>query len=213
MKLVVFGANGPVGKLLTQLALDEGHWVTAVTRRPDEFPIRGAERLKVMRGDVFSAADVLNAVAGQDAVLSTFGVPYTRQPVTVYSQGMQNILSAMRQLKVQRVVAVTSGGTNPRTDLSEGLIFPLIIKPLFGRTLYADMRRMEQLLFASEVDWTIVRPARLVETQAVTAYKLEEAFVVQGLAKTSRLDLADFMLKQASSSTYRRKAVAIGTAV
>ena len=34
MKLAVFGANGPTGRLLTQLALDEDHDVVAFTRHP-----------------------------------------------------------------------------------------------------------------------------------------------------------------------------------
>ena len=39
MKLAVFGSNGATGRLLTQLALDEGNEVVAFTRRPDAFPI------------------------------------------------------------------------------------------------------------------------------------------------------------------------------
>ncbi|MCB9705383.1 MAG: SDR family oxidoreductase [Myxococcales bacterium] len=212
MKLVIFGANGPVGVLLTQAALDEGHTVTAVTRRPDAFPI-ASERLKVVRGDVFNEAEVKEAVAGQDAVLSTFGVPYTREPVTVYSVGITKILAAMRSAKVRRLVAVTSGGTNPRRDLSEGLIWSLIIKPFFGKTLYADMRRMEEIVFASDVDWTIVRPARLVDTPTVTSYRYAETYVMPGLSKTSRRDLADFMLRHVASDELVGKAVALGTQV
>ena len=39
MKLVVFGANGPTGRLLTRQLLDADHTVVAVTRRPATFPI------------------------------------------------------------------------------------------------------------------------------------------------------------------------------
>jgi nucleoside-diphosphate-sugar epimerase len=39
MKLAVFGANGPTGRLLTRLALGEDHDVVAFTRHPDAFPI------------------------------------------------------------------------------------------------------------------------------------------------------------------------------
>ncbi|WP_275937058.1 hypothetical protein [Arthrobacter sp. Hiyo1] len=41
MKIAVFGANGPTGRILTAQALDAGHVVTAVTRRPHEsrFPL------------------------------------------------------------------------------------------------------------------------------------------------------------------------------
>src|SRR4051812_5318411 len=83
MKIVIFGANGQTGKLLTQQALAAGHTVTAVTRHPETFPIRH-EHLQVMHGDVFDLAAVEQAVAGQEAVLSTLGVPFSRQPITVY---------------------------------------------------------------------------------------------------------------------------------
>ena len=39
MRLSVFGANGATGRLLVRQALDAGHEVTAVTRRPAEFPL------------------------------------------------------------------------------------------------------------------------------------------------------------------------------
>ena len=38
MNVVVFGADGPTGRLVTQLALAQEHAVTAVTPAPDLFP-------------------------------------------------------------------------------------------------------------------------------------------------------------------------------
>lgn len=211
MKLVVFGANGPVGKILTQMGLDQGHQVTAVTRHPETFPIRH-DRLRLARGDVLDAADVAGAVAGQDAVLSLFGVPYSRKPITVYSRGTANILSAMKAAGVHRLVCVTSGGTNPRYDPDEGFVFGWILKPIVGRTLYADMRRMEALVTESDRDWTIARPARLVELPAAGDYHVHEGYMVPGMRRTSRAHLARFMLEEASSERHRRKAVAVATA-
>ena len=40
MQLTIFGANGPTGRLLTELALADGHDVVAVTRRPGRLPHR-----------------------------------------------------------------------------------------------------------------------------------------------------------------------------
>jgi len=103
MKIVIFGANGATGKILTKQALDAGHTVTAVTRHPEAFPLRDA-RLNVMGGDVFDLALVEQAVAGQDAVLSTLGVPFSRKPITLYSQGMVHIVQAMKHSGVRRVI-------------------------------------------------------------------------------------------------------------
>lgn len=47
MNIAVFGANGATGRLLVQQALDAGHDVAAVTRRPSAFPLR-ARGLRVI---------------------------------------------------------------------------------------------------------------------------------------------------------------------
>ena len=128
MKIVVFGANGPTGQLLTKQALAEGHAVTAVTRHPEAFPFRDA-RLRVLRGDVFDLSAVEGAVAGQYAVLSTLGVPYSRKPITLYSQGTAHIVQAMNRYGVRRLVCTTSSGVDPCPDLGR-LFFRKVLQPI-----------------------------------------------------------------------------------
>src|SRR5690349_17793638 len=102
MKIVIFGANGVTGQILTKQALAHGHRVTAVTRHPETFPLQSPS-LKVMNGDVFDLSAVEQAVTGQDAVLSTLGVPFTRKPIRIYSQGTDHIIQAMRRNGVRRL--------------------------------------------------------------------------------------------------------------
>ena len=59
MRIAVFGANGPTGRLVSAQALDVGHTVTAVTRHPEDFPIHD-DRLTVLAGDVHDQASVDN---------------------------------------------------------------------------------------------------------------------------------------------------------
>jgi putative NADH-flavin reductase len=196
---------------LTKQALDEGHMVTAVTRHPDEFPVRHAH-LRVLRGDVFDLSSVEEAVAGQDAVLSTLGVPYSRSPITLYSQGTAHIVRAMDRSGVRRLVCVSSSAVDPHPGLG-GFLFRRIVQPFFinvvGRTLYTDQRRMETLLRASDLDWTIVRPSGLFRTPSVTDYDVAERSIDGRF--TSRADLADLMLGQLTDDRYLRKAVAVAT--
>ena len=149
MKIVIFGANGATGKILTKQALDSGYTVTAVTRYPEAFPLRDV-RLNVMGGDVFDLALVEQAVAGQDAVLSTLGVPFSRKPITIYSRGMAHIVQAMKHSGVHRVVCVSSSATGTNHDTGGGFIFDKILQPIvistIGQTTYADMKQMETLL-------------------------------------------------------------------
>ena len=72
MRITIFGANGPTGRLLTGQALAAGHQVAAVTRQPDSFPLHH-DRLEVVGADVLDPVAVDAAVAERDAVLSALG--------------------------------------------------------------------------------------------------------------------------------------------
>ena len=165
MRIVVFGANGGTGRLLTEQALDAGHDVVAVTRKPDRFPL-AHQRLGVVEADVHDGAAVVRAVDGADAVLSTLGVPFTRKPISIYSAGVANIGAAMEQHGVTRVVVVSSAGTEPQRHEGAGFLMNRVMQPLvtatIGKTTYADMRAMEAHLRASELEWTVMRPERTV---------------------------------------------------
>lgn len=211
MNIVIFGANGPTGRLLTQQAIDKGYTVTAFTRHPETFPIQDA-RLRVLSGDVYNLAAVEQAVAGQDAVFSALGGVFGGKEVTVYSLGTGNIVQAMKDNSVRRLICITSSALEPH-ETGGGFFFDKIMSPLvvnvFGKTLYADMRRMEELVMSSNLDWTIVRPSGLFETPAVTDYQEGEGHV-KG-TYTSRTDLAACMLHQLKTDQYIRKAVAVIT--
>jgi hypothetical protein len=56
------------------------------------------------------------AIAGQDAVLSVAGVPYSWKAITVYSQSATAIVQGMQENGVQRLLCTSSGGTNPNFD-------------------------------------------------------------------------------------------------
>ncbi|GHO84939.1 NAD(P)-dependent oxidoreductase [Dictyobacter formicarum] len=212
MNIVIFGANGATGRILTKQALEAGHTVTAVTRHPEAFPLRDAN-LNVLGGDVFDLALVEQAVAGHDAVLSTLGVPFSREPISIYSRGMSNIVQAMNHAGVRRAVCVTSSAAGTNHDTGGGFIFDKVLQPIvistIGKTTYADMKKMETLLMNSELDWTVVRPSGLFETDAVTDYQVAEDHIRGQF--TSRADLADCMLKQLTTDQYTRKCIAVAT--
>ncbi|MBN3846269.1 NAD(P)H-binding protein [Paraburkholderia sp. Ac-20342] len=61
MKLVVFGATGTPGRLITAQALDAGHVVTAFVRSPEKLG-EFAARVCVATGDVSDRAAVEQAM-------------------------------------------------------------------------------------------------------------------------------------------------------
>lgn len=212
MKIVIFGANGGTGRLITSQALASGHEVTAATRHPETFPIRH-DRLHVVGGDALDSASVAGAVAGHEAVLSTLGTPYTRKPISLYSQGTGHIVAAMHEHGLRRLVCVSSSATYTERNPENGFFFEKVLQPfvinVLGRTLYEDMQRMETLVSNSDLDWVIARPSGLFDTPAVTAYKTAEAHLNSRF--TSRADLAAAMLEQLSSDQYVRKTMAVAT--
>jgi len=214
MRIVVFGANGPTGRLLTRRALDEGHDVTAFTRHPLDFPVTH-DALTVAGGDVGDETAVSDAVRGQHVVLSALGGVYTRKPVSVYSLGARSILAAMRKHGVRRLACVSSSATVPNPNANETFFFGRVLQPfvtnVLGRTLYADMARMEALVSTSDTDWTIVRPSGLFDTDAVSDYDVSTEPLPGRF--TSRIDLADLLLRQAYDDTFVRSPASIITRV
>jgi putative NADH-flavin reductase len=212
MSIVVFGANGPTGRLLVSHALAAGHQVIAVTRRPDKFP-QQHPNLTVARADVLDASAVEGVVSGADAILSTLGAPYGRKQVAVYSVGARNILTAMERHQVRRIVVVSSSATDPKPYADAGFFFNRVVQPfvvnVLGKTVYEDMRRMEELIRNSEVDWTIVRPSGLFDADFVSDYELAENHIAGRF--TARSDLAAAMLAQIDDERYVRKILAIAT--
>ncbi|WP_328393357.1 NAD(P)-dependent oxidoreductase [Nocardia sp. NBC_00416] len=212
MRITVFGANGPTGRLLTDQALAAGHQVAAVTRQPESFPLHH-DRLEVVGADVLDPVAVDAVVAEREAVLSTLGVPAGKEPITTYSHGMANIVAAMQRHRVRRLAVVSSTGVDPHQYSEGGFLFNRVLLPyvtrVLGKTLYDDMRRMETLIGASDLEWTIVRPSGLYDRLEITDYTL-----VQGHADgrfTSRADLAASMLALLDDDRYLHTTVGVIT--
>ncbi|MFK0159642.1 NAD(P)-dependent oxidoreductase [Streptomyces sp. NPDC090499] len=212
MKLVVFGANGPTGRQATAQAVAEGHTVTAVTRRPAEFPLSDP-RLRVVGADVLDPGAVARAVAGQEAVISALGVPYSRNPVTVYSEGIAHITQAMTEHGVRRLVCVSSTVLFGVAAPGETYFFRRVLEPLIartvGRTVYEDMRRMEEIVRDGDHRWTVVRPAGLFDADTVSDYQVATARLPGRF--TSRADLGNALLNEAVGDLHPRAFVDVRT--
>ena len=211
MEIALFGANGQTGRLVAASALRAGHRVRAVTRHPSQFPLTGSG-LTVVAADVRDASALRPAVAGVDAVVSTLGVTFTREPVDTYSVGTANIVAAMDAASSSRLVVVSSTAAFPmrrsRIPLSLRLIEPILTKTI-GKTVYADIRRMEDVVRGSGLDWTIVRPSGLFDLPAPTDYVRGETDPVG--AFTARIDLADYLVTLATHPMPAERTVIVST--
>jgi putative NADH-flavin reductase len=207
MKLTIFGATGKTGRYLLEQALAKGHTVTVLARTPDKLTLRH-DRLHVVQGDIRDAAKVAQAVAGADAVLSVLG-PTSNKPELAVSQGMDNILAAMRQHGVRRLIQSAGAGVRDPQDT------PTLVHAFFGGlvrllspNVVADMVQVVDKVRQSGLDWTIVRVPMLTEDPATG--RVREGYVGKEIGpRLARADMADFMLKQLDAKTYVGKAPAI----
>ena len=212
MRIVIFGANGQTGRLLTRRALDAGHAAVAVTRRPDDFPFADPQ-LTAVGADVRDPSSLVPAVDGADAVLSTLGVPFSSHTIDTYSLGIRNVVAAMDKTDVRRLVVVSSTGAYPypgRHDTPVALrIFEPVITRTIGKTTYDDQRRMETIVRNSDLDWTIVRPSGLFDLEEPTNYIAGDGDPVG--AFTARIDLADYLVTVAADQDAIGRTVVVST--
>ncbi len=128
MRLLVFGATGGTGQVLLDQGLAQGHQMTAFVRNPAALEARPG--LTIVQGDVTDAAAVGRAVAGHEAVLSALGP--RGGGYGVLPGGVQNIVTAMSQAGVRRLIHVSSFGVGD--SLAQmGWVARQVFVPLFLR--------------------------------------------------------------------------------
>lgn len=210
VRIAVFGATGGTGLQLVTQALERGHDVTAVARRPEAVPVRH-DSLRVVRADVLEPDTLVPAVHGQDAVVSALGIGYRRHATTVYSDGTAHVLAALEAAGVKRVTCVSTTSIAPprfRADplfwlVARGLLHPMLRRP------YADMRLMEARVRAGGLQWTLVRAARLTNGPMTGRYRLAMDGKLRGAWSISRADLARYLLDSLDDPRTHRTVVEI----
>lgn len=202
MKLLIVGSTGTIGRQLVAQALNQGHLVTAFARDPAKLDPAKHPNLRVFRGDVLDPAAVEKAVTGQEAVLCALGAGSKGH---VRATGTQNIVRAMEQAGIKRLVCQTSLGIgDSRGNLD--FFWKYIMFGLLLRAAFADHEKQEAYVRQSELDWVLVRPAAFTNGKRTGQYRHGFSGTDKTLKlKIARPDVADFMLKQLTDDTYLRQ--------
>ncbi len=204
MKLAIFGAAGRTGIPLVQQALEGGNDVVALVRAPSKLSIRN-ERLTAVQGDVANLADVERAVQGADAVLSVLGHVKGSEP-DILTQAIRNIITAMDKYDVKRLVSLSGASVSAPQDKPK--LVNRLIKFYTQSTTGSLLKDAEQhfmVIQNSDVEWVVVRGPILNEGPHTGTYRVGWTGVNTGI-RVSRADIADFMLKQVTDTTYLRQA-------
>ncbi|QDK79249.1 SDR family oxidoreductase [Spirosoma sp. KCTC 42546] len=207
MQLLVVGATGGTGLQIIEQALQRGHFVTAFVRDPAKLPVKHPN-LTVETGDVLKPQTLLHAVRRQDVVICALGSRPGQHDEAV-ADGTKNLIAAMRQAGVRRLLVVSSLGVGTSYE-EASLPSKLVIKTLLSGVI-AEKEKQEHAIHTSKLDWVIVRPTRLTNGPLTGKIRLGEhlPFPRFSIPKISRADVAAFLLDQLDNDQYLGKAVTI----
>ena len=156
MKIALVGATGFVGTpLLTEL-LSRGHQVTVLARHPAKLSAQAG--LTVVQADALDAAQVAQAVAGHDAVVSAYNPGWTEPRIhDMFLEGTAAIVAGTKQAGVKRFLMVGGAGSlfvAPGVQLVDTPQFPAEYK----QGALAAREALNQLKLETSLDWTFLSP-------------------------------------------------------
>jgi putative NADH-flavin reductase len=227
MRLAILGGTGRIGGHLLTQVLDAGHEVhvlarspqalaplqEALARAPQSQPVPAdapapAARLRVLAGDALDAGAVAELVGGSDAVLSALGPRGARSPALL-AGAAAGITAGMAAAGVRRLICVSAAGAFITGAPDIGALTKAILPRIFAKP-FADVRQMEAVIRASDLDWTLVRATRLVNGPLTGRYRVRPDYPPPGGGKISRADVAHFMAEVLSDGGWLHSAPALG---
>lgn len=155
MKVFVVGATGRVGQKLVKNLLDDGHQVTATTRRPMDVGTDG--NLTHVRLDIHSDVESMKTdIAGMDAIYFVAG-SRGKDLLQTDLFGAIKLMDAANELGIKRFVMLSSLFADDPTRWSEGYLVDL--------TDYNIAKYMadEWLKTHVDLDYTIIQAGGLIE--------------------------------------------------
>ncbi len=209
MRIAVIAATGRTGLPLVRELLRRGHPLTVLVRDPAKLG-ELVQQVSVVTGDSRERDALIRLVTDADAVVSALGP--TAKEGTLHTDTAHVLIGAMGRAGVQRFVGVSGAGIDVPGDqksLSARLISTLI--RTLGGAVVKDKRAEYQAYAASDLDWTLVRPPRLVDAEA-TGRLEHDAHRSTRSTKITRADLAAFLADVVEQGTYSRQAPFVATA-
>ena len=207
MRVLILGATGQLGRHVTRRALHAGHSVTAFARNPTSLDLTHPN-LTFHAGDAYNAEDVSDAVAGHDAVIITLGTGKQRKN-TLRSTGTRNVIAAMKEHGVERLICQTTLGCQETWDTLnffwKRIMFGAVIRPVF-----LDHEEQERLTQASGLGWTIVRPSAFTDSPDAGELLIDFPPTQRKLKCTvAKSEVASFLVEQLQSDSYVGREVSL----
>ncbi|MBU5592440.1 NAD(P)-dependent oxidoreductase [Clostridium sp. MSJ-4] len=205
MKIALIGANGNVGKVILKEALLRGHEVTGIVHDISKVESK-EDNVKFIEEDIFNEEGLLEAIKGNDIVISAFGPKHGDEKSLV--EATKSLISTVKKAGVPRLLSMGGAGSllvEGDIKLVETKEFPSDWKPI----ALAHGEALEQYKQEKDLNWTNLSPAALIEPGKRTGvYRTAEDHLVVNEEGVSRISFEDFafaMLDEVEKPKFSRR--------
>lgn len=207
MRIALFGATGYTGTFVIEEALRQGHSLSVYTRDAGKLQAFNGQ-IEIVVGTLQDKGAIAKCLHGSDAVISALGPNSLKvQGDRPVMHGMANIIEAMKQSNVRRLIQIsTSAYRDPKDGFAFNVrAFALLFK-LIARKGVKDIRATAELIAKSDLDWTLVRIPNLKNGHAAGAVDTGWYGKTRLGMKLSRGNLAKFLIEQVDDVRFIREA-------
>lgn len=170
-KILIIGATGSLAQyVISEAKKSDDIELTLFARNPAKLSAKLSEGCKIVQGDALKISDLKNAMAGQDIVYVNLAGDLDTMS--------RNIITAMKNTDVKRIVAISSIGIYDTPT-------PSILVPY---------RKLADNIEGSGLDYTIIRPNWFTSADEINYHITEKPEKEVGEA-VSRKSIADFVAK------------------
>jgi uncharacterized protein YbjT (DUF2867 family) len=214
MRILVVGGTGRTGRRIVQAALQEGHETLVLGR--------SATAENVPDGAVPVAVDVLDGAAldsvmgGVDTVVTALSIPRQSRspfatptgPPDLHQRSTRTLLEAMGRHGVSRLIKVSAQGVGDSAPRA-GWGFRLLVATSHLRGAFADHAVADELVRASAVKFTILRPPILVDGPPTAPLTAGETLSTWSWTRVSTGDVAAFVVAILDDPAYFGRCVTL----
>lgn len=197
-KIVIFGGTGMSGQCAVNHALSRGFLVRLLIRDESTVPEMFKDKVELVKGNVTNLSDVEAVMKGVGLVCVVLGTRNKLTPTTEMSEGLKNIIAAMK----------TEGLKKVSVCLSAFLFYEPEKVPKMFVDLNADHQRMWDSLRASSLDYTAVLPPHIADEPSAEFQVLVDKSPGRSISK---LDLGKFLIDCLDNEQYSGKSVGLAT--
>lgn len=209
--LLVLGGSGRTGAHVLSQAAERGHTVRALVRDPAK--VEAHPGVELVRGTPSSIDDLRRAAEGTQAVAVALnnsrasGNPWARpaSPPTFMTDAVRDTLAVMEENGIGHIVIVSALGVGDSWRTVNPL-FKAMVKASNIRHGYRDHDGVDELVRASGVDWTLIRPVALTDRPPSGPLRAAEAGTERPGLTVSRSEVARFLLDEIEQGTWTHRA-------